>query len=228
MSNKAELTREEEEKEKFLKIQQEIKEKNEKEHYRVNNVTDIGELVGEILIRLSRIEQEKMAEKERYDSLDKEISKIREQEGITKLIAEELYQNGTASITKDNLKYDFSLDNDKKNISLTVTDIEKNKTLEEVQFPFKEYYLKKDDKEVAENNNKEIVPKEIPIEYKEKKILIGYMEEPTEKKVPENSWEKSNENDNNPWEKASDTEKSNNPWETKIENDKNDSKELDR
>lgn len=232
-NGKKELTREEEFEKKFESIERMKAEENAKQDYDVKEIVDLGEFIGEFLLRLGKAQAERDAFAKRYENFNNDILKIKEQEAITKSIAQQLYENNSASIIKDSIKYDFSLDKNKENISLTITDVERNIKLEEVEFPFKKYYLEKDDKEIDEKEipKKENAEKEIPKEAKEVKETT--VENPWEKKLEK---EKSNSLDldkaDNPWDKPDKEVNSleleeTNPWTAKLEKDKSASKELD-
>ena len=247
-----ELTREEERKNDFLKMNKYYEEKARKETYEAKIPQDIGEFIVEILLRLSKAEQERKAFLERYSDYQKDLEVIKEQEAITKSIIDQLSKNGVAQVKisysdkKNNdidKTYDFSYDEKTKLISLTVTtsvkeqDKEKPKEkIEKFDFPFKKYYLEKEENNNSSEKNTQEVPKqEASKEEKTETQNIKPEEKKEEKESPTNMWAEKVGNDkessldkNSPWNKENATSgiDKDNPWLEKFSNDKESSLDI--
>lgn len=247
-----ELTREEEREDLFLKINKYNEDKWRNETYEAKVPQDIGEFIVEILLRLGKAEQERMNFLERYSKYQKDLEVIKEQEAITKSIIGQLTKNGVAQvkISYSDKKhndvdkiYDFSYNDKSKIISLNVTTLthEKNKEkpkekIEKFEFPFKKYYLEKEENNNSSEKNTQEVPKqELPKEEKTEIQNTKPEEKKEEKESQTNVWAEKVGNDkessldkNSPWNKENATSgiDKDNPWLEKFSNDKESSLDI--
>lgn len=247
-----EMTREEEKEDIFLKINKYNENKWKNETYEAKVPQDIGEFIVEILLRLGKAEQERMAFLERYSKYQKDLEIIKEQEAITKSIIGQLSKTGVAQVKvsysdkkNNNIDkiYDFSYDDKTKLISLAVTtstkeqgkEKPKEKT-EKFEFPFKKYYLEKEDKDKSsEKNSKEVLKQEPSKEEKTEPQNTQSQDKQQEAKegakenATTNAWaDKVNPDKTNAWNKENMTAgiDKDNPFAEKFENDKRSSLDI--
>ena len=247
-----ELTREEEREKDFLDSNLRIQEKNQSELYRIDSTNNFVDFILEYFARLTKLSIENQQFNDRYSDYQKDLEVIKEQEAITKSIIKQLSKNGVAQVKisysdkKNNdidKTYDFSYDEKTKLISLTVTtsvkeqDKEKPKEkIEKFDFPFKKYYLEKEENNNSSEKNTQEVPKqEPPKEEKTETQNIKPEEKKEEKESQTNVWAEKVGNDkessldkNSPWNKENVTAgiDQNNPWLEKFSNDKESSLDI--